>query len=440
MRGRLLRTMIASLLAMAVLLGVPLTIGTWAWISATANADLADRLKTMSEYVLAEEAAGQLAGPQDLHLDQFRLLVPPQGNLRLTGPEGITEIGAPLPVERLSQSVTLGEGYTLTLSIPGSEVRPTQWLAVGLLMLVIAASVGGGALIAAITARRLTEPLTRVAERAAAMARGDLSAPWPHYGIDELDRVSAALADANAEIARRLEREGQIIGDVSHQLRSRLTAISLRLDELTLHPDPDVVAEAQEGVAQVERLAAELDELVSASRAEGGARTELDVVALAETLRDDFAAPFESEGRSVRLVVGEPPRPVSGRPGRLREALSTLLDNSLRHGAGTTVVRVDDLGSAGAVRITVTDAGPGVPDEIAPDIFRRGFSGGSGTGVGLSLARALVEADGGRLSLVSRRPAVFSVVVPTGPQTGLAARLPADGPERGADEPGPLHR
>ncbi|MFT3663100.1 MAG: HAMP domain-containing sensor histidine kinase [Gordonia sp. (in: high G+C Gram-positive bacteria)] len=416
MRIRLLKTMIATLAAMAMLLGVPLTVGVWSWISATAHSDLADRLKTMSEHVLAEEASGRLAGPSELRLERFHLLVPPQGNLRLSGPAGSQEVGARPSMEPISESVTLGPGYTLTLSIPRSEIRPTQWLAVGLLILVITGSVGGGALIAALTARRLTDPLTRVAGRAEAMARGDLSTAWPEYGIAELDQVSAALADANAEIARRLEREGQIIGDVSHQLRSRLTAISLRLDELTLHPDPAVVAEAQEGVAQVERLARELDELVSASRAQGGARTELDVLALVETLIDDFAGPFASQDRAVRLTVGEPPRTVHGRPGRLREALSTLLDNSLRHGAGTTQVRVDDLGSAGAVRITVSDEGPGVPDEIAPDIFRRGFSGGSGTGVGLSLARALVEADGGRLSLAARRPAVFSVVVPVDAQ------------------------
>ncbi|UQE76266.1 HAMP domain-containing histidine kinase [Gordonia sp. PP30] len=412
MRQRILRTMIVSLLAMAVLLGVPLTIVTWSWISTTAHEDLSNRLKTMYEDVLAEEAAGAITGPEEVHLDDFRLLVPRTGTLTLHGPTGTQELGEPLPADRLSESVTLGSGYTLTLSIPASDVRPSQWLAVTVLVVVIAASVGGGALVATVTARRLTEPLTRVAGRAAAMARGDLSTAWPRYGIDELDRVSEALAEANAEITRRLEREGQIIGDVSHQLRSRLTAIGLRLDELTLHPDPDVVTEAQAGVAQVERLASELDELVSASRAESGVRTEIDVVAVVTALADDYEAQFEAAGRVLVTRIEEQPRPVSGRPGRLREALSALLDNALRHGGGMVTVRVDDLGSADVVRITVSDAGRGVADAIAPDIFRRGFSGGTSTGVGLSLARALVEADGGRLDLASRRPAVFSVVVP----------------------------
>lgn len=404
--------MIAALLAMAILLGVPLTVVTWSWISRSAHEDLSGRLKTMSEFVLAEEAAGRLPGPADLDLDEFALLLPPNGTLTLDGPAGVQELGPSPARSRLADSVTLGQGYTLTLSIPQGEVRPTQWLAMLVLVVVIGGSVAGGGVVALITARRLTEPLTQVAGRAAAMARGDLRSAWPYYGIDELDRVTSALADANAEIARRLERESQIIGDVSHQLRSRLTAIGLRLDELTLHPDPEVVAEAQEGVAQVERLAVELDQLVSASRAEGGARAAIDVAEVVQTLAEDFAGPFDAAGRRIRVELPDRPRTVYGRPGRLREALSALLDNALSHGGGSVTVRVDDLVSADVVRITVSDTGGGVPDDLAPDIFRRGFSGGTSTGVGLSLARALVEADGGRLDLVSRRPAVFAVVVP----------------------------
>ncbi|MFT3714691.1 MAG: HAMP domain-containing sensor histidine kinase [Gordonia sp. (in: high G+C Gram-positive bacteria)] len=408
--------MIAALLAMSVLLGVPLTVLTWRWIADSANRDLSSRVKTISEHVLDEEATGALGSPDDLDLAQFRLLVPAHGNLTLQSPKGSREIGVPRAGKSLSQSVDLGEDSTLTLSIPASEIRPSQWLAVGVLIMVILGSVGGGALVAVLTARRLSEPLTQVADRAARMGRGDLSTEWPRYGIDELDRVSEALSEANAEIADRLEREGQIIGDVSHQLRSRLTAIGLRLDELTLHPDPDVVAEASEGVAQVERLSAELDQLVAASREESGPRSGIDVEETIDTLMDDFEPAFDAQGRTLHAQINGHPRAVSGRPGRLREALSVLLHNALQHGAGDARVTVDDLGSADMVRIAVSDDGPGVPDDLAPDIFRRGFSGTSSTGLGLSLARALIEADGGRLDLSSRRPPVFAVVAPVRPE------------------------
>jgi len=82
-------------------------------------------------------------------------------------------------------------------------------------------------------------------------------------------------------------------------------------------------------------------------------------------------------------------------------------------------VSLDALATAGMLRLQVTDQGPGVPDDLVDKIFRRGFTGGvsTGTGVGLSLARALVEADGGRLELTSRRPPVFAIVVPAAAPT-----------------------
>ena len=82
------------------------------------------------------------------------------------------------------------------------------------------------------------------------------------------------------------------------------------------------------------------------------------------------------------------------------------------------------------LRVTVRDEGSGVSDDLVPKIFRRGWSGGGSSGVGLSLARALIEADGGRLELTSRVPAAFTIVVPTtagGPITGTPGSLRADG-------------
>ncbi|WP_424325627.1 sensor histidine kinase [Gordonia sp. (in: high G+C Gram-positive bacteria)] len=426
MRRRILKMMIASLVAMGVMFGVPMTIITWDWFATTSHQDLSRRLKRMSEHVLAEEAAGRAVPAQELNLEQFRLLVPRNGRLtlsyRIPDPEhpgtylrGTNQIGSTFDGASTSESVNLGPNADLTLAVPQSDIRPTQLLAVLTLLAAVLIAVIGGALVAVITARRLSEPLTDVAERAGAMARGDFSSDWPTYGIDELDRVSSALADANQEILQRLEREGAIVGDVSHQLRSRLTAIHLRLDELTLHADPAVVSEAEAGMEQVERLANELDEMVTASRADSKARVAIDVADVIGTLIQDMEPAFAAQDRELRMEVADSVERTYGRPGRLREALSVLVDNSLIHGAGTCVVRIGMLPRTEMVRITVSDDGPGVSDELAADIFRRGVSGSSRSGYGLSLARALVEADGGRLELVSRRPAVFSLVSPMHP-------------------------
>ncbi len=115
---------------------------------------------------------------------------------------------------------------------------------------------------------------------------------------------------------------------------------------------------------------------------------------------------------------------------RLREALGVLVDNALRHGAGTITLsgRHSDKDT---IVVEVSDNGDGVPSELAPHVFDRGVSGAASTGVGLALARALVEADGGRLELARTRPAVFAVFLPV-PRTDQVVAtprpLPATGP------------
>lgn len=417
MRRRILNTMIVMLLAVGLLLGIPLSVIAWWWVSDNAHQNLDSRLKLISAQLIRQEGEQGRIEPGSLDVEAFRLLLPEDGRLIIhyptsPGKDTLTVVGDPIIGSALEESLALGNAGSLVLQIPTAQVRDDQLAAVGIVVLVVAGSIAAGTVTAAVTAGRLADPMIDLANRAAAMAKGDFRSEWKSYDIDELDRVSTALGDANAEIALRLEREGEIVGDVSHQLRSRLTAIQLRLDELSIHGDPAVVDEAEAALEQVERLSRELDELVAASRNDPGMPTEIDVREMVDTLVGDFRAAFDARGRRLTARFEGNTVAVSARPGRLREALSVLVDNSLRHGGGTCRIAVDDLPSADMLRITVGDEGHGVDDELVGLIFRRGFSAGRGTGVGLSLARALVEADGGRLELTTRRPAVFSIVVP----------------------------
>ena len=221
------------------------------------------------------------------------------------------------------------------------------------------------------------------------------------------------LDSATVEIAGRLQREHALVADVSHQLRSRLTAVRLRLDELSEHSDPAVVHEAEEAMAQVDRLTDAIDDLVRASRDEDAA--DRDPVPVMDELRgvvEEWSHPFTEAGRILRLIGDESLRaPITG--SRLREALAVLVDNALMHGGGTCTVSVRTVRTVSdrepLVVVEVADEGDGVRDELAPHIFDRGFSAGGSTGVGLALARALIEADGGRLELQRRRPALFAM-------------------------------
>ncbi|MGV9713487.1 sensor histidine kinase [Gordonia sp. NPDC003424] len=418
MRRRILNTMIAMLLAVGLLLGVPLSVIAWWWVADNAHQSLDSRLKLISAQLIRQEGEQGRIEPGSLDADAFRVLLPEGGRLMIhyptaAGDDAVTVIGGPIEGPAMADSLGLGNAGSLVLEIPLSQVRDDQLAAVGIVVLVVASSIAAGTIVAAVTAGRVADPLIDLAGRAAAMAKGDFRSEWKSYGISELDRLSTALGDANAEIALRLEREGEIVGDVSHQLRSRLTAIQLRLDELSLHDDPAVVVEAEAALEQVERLSRELDEMVAASRNDPGVPAEIDVDEMVRTLVGDFRAAFAAAGRSITAHFSDQPTALSARPGRLREAVSVLVDNALQHGGGECRIAVDGLPSADMLRITVADDGAGVDDELVGLIFRRGFSAGRGNGVGLSLARALVEADGGRLELTSRRPAVFSIVVPS---------------------------
>ncbi len=434
MRRRILNTMIAMIVAVGLLLGIPLSVVAWWWVSDNARQTLDYRLKLISDQLIREEGEEGSVAPGALDTEAFRLLLPEGGRLTIRypvagGAQAQTVVGVPIEGASMKESIALGQAGSLLLEIPMAQVRDDQLAAVGIVAVVVAGSIATGTIVAAVTAGRVADPLIDLAGRAAAMAKGDFGSEWKTYGISELDRVSRALDDANAEIALRLEREGEIVGDVSHQLRSRLTAIQLRLDELSLHEDPAVVAEAEAALEQVERLSRELDEMVAASRNDPATPSTIDVEDMVRTLVGDFKAAFAADGRKISATFSGRPTALSARPGRLREALSVLVDNALQHGAGTCRIAVDDLPSGEMLRITVSDEGDGVDDALVSLIFRRGFSAGRSTGVGLSFARALVEADGGRLELTARRPPVFAIVVPAAQAT--------DAPDPDGDDPDP---
>jgi len=137
----------------------------------------------------------------------------------------------------------------------------------------------------------------------------------------------------------------------------------------------------------------------------------------------DELAEIEAEWRPRLAEVGRSltvrcPRDtiVHATPGRLREAIGVLVENSLRHGAGQVglTVRTATRGSGAMVVLEVSDEGPGVPEGLVAHVFDRGVSTASSTGIGLGLARAFIEADGGRLELRRAVPPIFAIFLAVG--------------------------
>ena len=212
-------------------------------------------------------------------------------------------------------------------------------------------------MVATVTARRLAEPLSGVADRAARLGAGDFRAAPRRHGIPELDRVSDVLDTSAAALSELVQRERELVGDVSHQLRSRITALQLRLDELASHPDPDARREAMAALEQTEKLSAVLDDLLEAARAARAAGAELmDLREVLVPVVEEWRPNLRAEGRAlkVRLPDGLLARVT---PARIREAVGALVDNALRHGEGAVTLTARAV--EGSLVIEVADGGRG---------------------------------------------------------------------------------
>ncbi|MBT5552893.1 MAG: HAMP domain-containing protein, partial [Ilumatobacter sp.] len=142
----------------------------------------------------------------------------------------------------------------------------------------------GAALLAFVQARQLARPLERLARAATRLGDGDFTASPPaSSGIEEIDSIARAIRLSGNRVERMLTSERGFTADATHQLRTGLTGLAMRLELLERHADPDVAAEANATLTQIHDLNATLDELLRVARqGSTGERTELDLVSLIE--------------------------------------------------------------------------------------------------------------------------------------------------------------
>ena len=290
------------------------------------------------------------------------------------------------------------EGVTKALVVTGSLALLAVGVAVALAMF---------------QARRLARPMQELAGAADRLGSGDARPLGRRYGVAELDRVAEGLDGSARRISDMLAAEREFAADASHQLRTPLTALSMRLEEMVAAADqPAVVRE--EGAAalvQTERLAEVVSQLLGRTRGPAAGsrkRVSIDDVVAQQVVEWDPA--FRRKNRKLE-VAGDKNLRAYGKPGTLSQVIATLLDNALVHGAGTVTIRTSR--TPNSVVIEVRDEGKGVPAELVPRIFERSVSGKpGGTGLGLALARSISTADGGNVVLVRPKPAVFAVFLP----------------------------
>jgi signal transduction histidine kinase len=303
--------------------------------------------------------------------------------------------------------------FTVTVAADDSFVTGEVLGGLGMIGAVALVAIVVAVGLALLQAQRFTRPLQELAGAADRLGSGDARPLGRRYGVAELDRVAEGLDGSAQRINDLLTAERDFAVDASHQLRTPLTALSMRLEEMVAAADsPDVVREeGAAALAQIERLADVVGQLLGRARRPvtgAPALASVDDIVAQQVIEWDPA--FRRVSRKLE-VIGEKGLFAYATLGSASQVIATLLDNALVHGAGTVTIRTSQ--TPRSVVIEVRDEGKGVPAELVPRIFERSVSGSpNGTGLGLSLARTVAAADGGQVVLVRPRPAVFALFLP----------------------------
>src|SRR3954471_8846794 len=423
MRRRLIQSTLAVVLVVIAVFGVSLVIVETRTISNSAQE------RVDSEAIrLAGIVDSRLFAAEDVNAEILRDQVAQEryAMIRIPGKPPI-EVGS-RPVGQVISSTEKGEeGETVTVQEPRSTVTREVGRTLLIIGLVALLAVVAAVLLAVRQANRLASPLTDLAETAERLGSGDPRPRHKRYGVPELDRVADVLDSSAERIGRMLTAERRLAADASHQLRTPLTALSMRLEEITLTDDPDTVKEeATIALTQVEGLTAVVERLLTNARdPRTGSAVSFDLDEVIQQQLAEWRPAYRSEGRAI-VSSGKRHLQAVGTPGAVAQVLAALIENSLMHGGGTVALRTRVTGNQTVIE--VTDEGPGVPSELGSRIFERTISGRNSTGIGLAVARDLAEADGGRLEMLQAQPPVLRPVPPPPPaQAGRAGRRGADG-------------
>jgi signal transduction histidine kinase len=403
-RKRLIRSTLLIVVVAVVILGGPLVALARHQVWSSAN----QRLRQQAT-ALAGEFEDQLSAglPVDLTKVSHQL---PGDRVIVTQPNGHRQVAGANLSGGIRQEAVAVTGGKVTVQAPAGptidKARQVTFLVLGLALLAAMAAVA----LAIRQARQLSEPLARLAARANALGHGDFAPRSIESGIPEIDAIAQVLDHSGGQLSALVTLQRQFASDAAHQLRTPLTGIGLRLEEICDNADTESAQEAEAALAQVERLNAVITTLLARAHDESDDPAHFDVAALLTGEAEAWRVALAAHERSLVLDVAAGVSAYARRE-HVVQILTALMDNALVHGSGDVTVQLHRLDRQ--VGITVQDDGDGVPAELRPHIFTRSVSGQHGTGIGLALARSLAVGEGGSLELSSRSPAEMVLRLPS---------------------------
>jgi signal transduction histidine kinase len=329
-------------------------------------------------------------------------------------------LGAPQTGERFS--TTLGEDLffvavpvlsgnervgAVRISVPERVVAERVSDQIRGLLLVALLSLVMAMLVAWLFARSVTRPIRRLEATTDRLAAGDLAARADtDDGPGEVRALAGSFNSMAGRLGQLVDRQRAFAGTASHQLRTPLTALRLRLEQLSMEVEgqPQVEATVESALAETDRLHRMIEGLLALTRAEDAAAGTVDVdVAAIVRERADHWLPLADE-QEVRLeVLASDPAVAEAVPGAVEQIVDNLVDNALEVSpAGSTLtLRVAAVG--GVVELHVIDEGPGMSDDHRERAFERFWRAEGapvgGSGLGLAIVEQLVAAGDGTVEL-----------------------------------------
>ncbi len=299
-------------------------------------------------------------------------------------------------------------------------------------------------LIGALLARNALMPIDRVTQTAHSITHaGDLTRRLePPKTQDEVGRLAATFNEMLGRIEELFRAQQRFVSDVSHELRSPLTAIRGNID-LLRRGGADNVDERQQMFAAIdsetERMKRLVDDLLLLARADEGFKFQTQLVELDTILLDVYRQARVMANGGVKVLIGnEDQAQVMGDPDRLKQLFLNLMDNAIKYTPNDGEVTLSLERDSQWVRVSVADTGVGIPPEDLPRIFDRFYrvdksrtressNGKGGTGLGLAIAKWVTEAHGGRIEVFSElsKGTTFTVWLPVARQGNGSTPAPS---------------
>ena len=295
-----------------------------------------------------------------------------------------------------------GDGFVITMPVVrntqliATYVRPPapDWPFQVVYAALIAIMVASAA--AALIARRMTRPLSHLASAASLGAAGGAAPRVPEEGPADVRKAAVAFNAMTDQVTRTLESQRQLLSAVGHDLRTPITAMRINLEFIK---DEELRERLERNLTELQELT---EAVLSAARGTGGeAKRTVDLSALI----DSVCADLDDLGEPVHWA-SHAPAPLSCRPNEIRRAVRNLVENAVAYGKKAEV----QLGATNsAYEVVVQDEGPGIPEVDQIRVFEpfvrlessRNTETG-GTGLGLTLVKAIAESHGGTIALENR--------------------------------------